>query len=266
MMNRKGMLLSVVASLLILPSLVFSQSPEASESAPLDTIKENVKKRIQEVVEKNTDTFTETAYIGTLSSRTTTSLTLETKNGSQLASGSAQVIVENASNKAKSSFEDLEIGDYMSIVGMLDAQDVLIAERILLATEPKAPINKHFFGLVSSVDTQEDTLTITTLPSNEEKVLELNSKSLIEQATPKESREIALELIPASTPIIVVYAPGTTPQDSPTLVHAVIKVNEFLEPSITPTSANTSPSPRISPTSAKAQPARTNTPSPRITP
>jgi hypothetical protein len=244
-----------------MPSMVFSQSPEASESAPLDTIKENVKKRIQEVVEKNSDTFTETAYIGTLISRTTTSLTLETKDGSQLASGSAQVVVENAKDKAKSSFEDLEIGDYMSIIGMLDSQDVLIASKVLLATEPKPPVTKHLFGVVSAYDSEEEMLTITTLPSNEQKVFELNTKSLIEQATPKESRELEVDLIQAGAPVVLVYQPGTTPEDTPTLVHAVVKVDQFIEPSITPTATKTTPSAKVTPANTK-----TSTPAPRITP
>lgn len=258
-MNHKRNFLSIVLLLLVMPSVVFSQSPEASESAPLDTIKENVKKRIQEVVEKNTDTFTETAYIGTLISRTTTSLTLETKNGSQLASGSAQVVVENAKDNAKSSFEDLEIGDYMSIIGMLDSQDVLIASRVLLATQPKPPTNKHLVGVVSSLNLQEDTLTINSLPSNEEKVFELNAKSLIEQATPDEARELEFELLQSGAPILIVYQPGTTPEDTPTLVHALIKVDQFIEPSITPTTTKVTPATKLTPTKA-------STPAPRITP
>ncbi len=269
MMNHKISIIICIGLLFALPSLARSQSPEASESAPLETIKENVKKRIQEVVEKKSDSFTETAYVGTLISRTTTSLTLETKNGSQLASGSAQVVVENVSNKAKSSFEDLEIGDYMSIIGTLDSQDVLVASKVLLSTEPKPPINKHVYGVITSINTQEDTLTIASLPSNEEKIFELNSKSLIEQATATESKELDLDASQVGLPIVVMYQPGTTPTDTPTLLHATIKVTEFLESSITTTPAKTSPTPKVSqstakpsPTAAKVTPTKAKTPTP----
>lgn len=251
-MNRNLFIAITMAICLAIPPLALSQTPEASESAPLETIKENVKKRIQEVVEKKSDSLAETAYIGTLISRTTTSLTLETKNGSQLASGSAQVVVENVSDKAKSSFEDLEIGDYMSIIGTLDSQDVLIATKVLLATEPKAPINKHFFGLIKSYNEEEDTLTIATPASNEEKVFEFNSKSLIEQATAADSKELDLDERIVGLPIVVLYRPGTTPSDTSTILHAMIKVTEFFESGITPPPAEASPTiVKVTPSKAK---------------
>lgn len=246
-MNRNLFIAITMGICLALPPLALSQTPEASESAPLETIKENVKKRIQEVVEKKSDLFTETAYVGTLISRTTTSLTLETKNGSQLASGSAQVMVENTTNKEEVAFDDLEIGDYMSIVGSLDSQDVLIATKVLLATGPKAPINKHFFGLIKNYNEQEDTLTVVTPASNEEKVFELNATSIIEQADALETKELDLSNLETGLPLVVVYQPGTTPEATASLIHAIVKVSEFLELDLTPTAAKTSPAPKITP-------------------
>lgn len=267
-MNRKSSFFAVMGLMMVLPSIVLAQSPEASESAPLETIKENVKKRIQEVVEKKSDSLTETAYVGTLISRTTTSLTLETKNGSQLASGSAQVVVENVANKEKSKFEDLEIGDYMSIIGTLDAQDVLIASKVLLSTEPKPPVNKHVFGVIASVDAQEDTVTITSLPSNEEKIFELNAKSVVEQATATVAQELDLDETAVGLPIVIVYQPGSTPAATPSIVHATVKVAELIESSITSTPAKFSPTPNVTQAQAKPSPTAakvTLTPSPKTT-
>ncbi len=255
-MNRKIRVLLLATVMLALPSASRSQSPEATESAPLETIKENVKKRIQEVVEKQSDSLSETAYIGTLISRTTTSLTLETKNGSQLASGSAQIAVKSADSKDDTSFEDLEIGDYMSIIGVLDAQDVLLASNILLAPKPKQPSTQHLYGVMSDYNEKEDTLTVSLLPSQEQKVFELTAKSVIEQATTQEARELEAAQLTTGLPLIVVYQAGATPEDAGTLIHATVKVAEFLEAEVSPT-----PSPKVSPTRA-----RTPSPSPKVTP
>lgn len=252
MMNRNRLIILFIGLLFCAPAVAFSQSPEATESAPLETIKENVKKRIQEVVEKKTDSLTQTAYIGKLISRTTTSLTLETNNGSQLASGSAQVVVEDVHNNAKSSFEDLEIGDYMSIIGSLDDQDVLIATKVLLSTEPKPPTTKHLFATVKEYDSEEDVLIAIQPGTNEESTFDITSKSVIEQAISNESRELdPINLIPGMS-LVILYKPGTTPNDAAQLIRAVARVSQFIEPEIEPTLLTPSPAAKTNATPTKS--------------
>ena len=180
----------IIIALLFLLSISFPITPlfaatpkPSSESAEIDpeTIKENIKKRIEQAAKSQPqDLKKKTAFLGTLSSITTNSFVLETEQGGakQASTSAATTVIELPRNK-EIKFADVSIGDHITALGFInETTKVLDARRILVLKEPPVkPSKKTAFGSIVETDFKKSLLTIN-VPTNEQSLtFKVNSKT-----------------------------------------------------------------------------------------
>jgi hypothetical protein len=119
-----------------------------------EVVKENVRRRIQEVIKGDSDIASQpTAYAGTLSSLTDNTLTIATLQGTQLASASADTVYVTIPGSKPADVNDLTIDGYVAVLGYMNGTGVLDSRRILIhAAEPSVSDDRSFFGRISEFD------------------------------------------------------------------------------------------------------------------
>jgi hypothetical protein len=240
---KKILLAILLLCLSTKPLFAISPSPSASPSGDIDPemIKENIKKRIEQVVKSQTDSDKKKiAYLGTLSSETTNSFTIETTQGGvKQASTSAYTTFIDVANKNKEvKFEDVSLGDYVAALGFLNEDtEVLDARRILvLRATPDKPAKKSFYGTIEKIDAKKSTITIINAKQNLTKVFSYTSKTDSNSQTESSRKTpIAIKDIPVGTKVIVTFTPKSSNE------------GEIITTLLVKTPAQTVPSPSPSP-------------------
>lgn len=243
----KQKLLIALSSLVLILTLTNSviaqdKSEEATESADIDSeaIKENIKKRIQEVIKNQTaDGKKKIAITGTISTITTNSFSVETEQGVRQASMSATAttVVELPGNK-EVKLDDVGIGDYVAALGYIpETNQVLDARRLLiLRTPPVKPVLKPFYGILQNVDLKKKSLEVENAKLNEKQSFVVSTKTdlLLKDPWGREE-EITLKDLPVNTPVLIL-------QDESKVISVTVKSATQIKPKVLEATPSANPS------------------------
>lgn len=251
-------IIALVFSMFSIVNMSVYAAPETgTDSADInaDMIKENIKKRLEQVVKnQNTDSKKKVAYLGTISSITTTSYMLETNQGDvKQASTSANTTFIELSKNKEMKADDVAIGDYVAMLGFEnDTLKVLDARRVLvLKTPPSAPRYKTAYGMITKIDVKKNTLTFQLAQSSDTKMFKISTKTPVFLTDGSVRRnEIDIKDITLMSQALIVYDPveSTNKAAINTGVSVLIKSSTpIASPSPSP-SVKPTPSPKPSPT------------------
>lgn len=251
-MNKKIIIItSLVTSLVLATSPTYSQvstdSASPSGQLDLDTIKENVKRRIQEVVNLNDtsqNTLKPTAYMGVLTSIANFTLTIETNEGISLASTSAETNYISLPDNDSIEYEDLSLENYVVALGYLDDALVLDTKRVIIEDEVLSdPATSSLYGL--TIPSEDNDILIQNPLDNTQFTCEFTRSTVIESIDNDTRVEIEEEDILPLTPTMIVYEPD---EDEPDTLYcrAILQHSSAPVPNITldanaSQSANTPP-------------------------
>lgn len=146
--------------------LVLSSSPafgQATDSATPELVQENIKKRIEKVVEEKT-TSQKRAWVGTLTDIANQTLTLKNRLGSrQVAFTADTAFVETPGNKTITG-SDLALDSQIIAMGFINGSGVLTARRIVVITKPTTSASRViYFGTVTQYQASKKLLILTPL-------------------------------------------------------------------------------------------------------
>ena len=162
----KKLILILLAITLFLPSSLAAQED--------DTLTEKIKERLQETAEEGLDSIKDElvsqsntpqkkAFIGKIKSIEDSLITLEYKDQTK------QIEVNDDTDYSKTTFEDLEVDDFIIAMGFIyPDQEVLQTHRLSFIADPQPPISRQLItGKVKEVDGNQvavdgKTLTITS--------------------------------------------------------------------------------------------------------
>lgn len=229
-------------------SVLAATATDSTEIDP-ETIKENIKRRIEQVVKtQKTETQKKTAFLGTLNSVTTNSFSIQTPEGEvKQASNAAFIAVVELPKSKEIKFEDISIGDYIAALGYLnETTKVLDVRRILvLRNPPEASPRKTAYGIITSIDAKKNVMKMKSPKSSDELSFKISAKTSI-QVTADGIRKQSIELksIPINSQTIVIYTPPKSTTDNSVATSVLIKSTAvFPSPSASPI-ASPSPSPK----------------------
>ncbi len=225
----------LLCSLFTIPSSTVYAAPASSSAAATasagidpETIKENIKKRIEQVIKQDSEPEQKkVAYIGTLSSVTTNSFSLETTQGSvRQASSSANTTFIDLSRNKEVKFEEISIGDYIAAMGYIrEDSKVLDARRVLvLKTPPESPSYKSVFGRITKIDLKKNILTLADIKTGQETMYSLSAKSTytaMDNASHKV--EITNKDIAPDNIVLLTIIPAKTNTDTAKIVSLLTK-------------------------------------------
>jgi len=193
-------------------SLAQQSTPDASPSGTIspEEVTENVKERIKKVVtEQNGKVENEPrAVVGTLQSVANGTLTIKTKTGVRLASVTEDTtFVQNPGSK-KATREDLAIDDFIIAMGYLGDDNVLAAERVVMASEaPATPAKKVGFGRIKLINLDDDELTIL-LADGSELTVTLSKTTEIQLKQDGELTTVEADVLVEGQTLLVIYMPA----------------------------------------------------------
>jgi hypothetical protein len=237
--NKLRLITTLITLGLLLPVTPgYSQDATGSAEIDLDLIKENVRKRIQDVVKIQGEqdlVKTPIAYTGVLLSLANDTLTIETQEGVKLASLSAQTTYARLPDESSANLDDISIEDYVLALGFINGSDVMDARRIISQKTIPQPSDKSvFYGYIDSFDSVTNSFTLTN-PQTAETVnlvytrqSDLQVKLGLDEAIPFDEQDE----LPPNASALVVY----TDQEDPQIDTMVIK--ELVTVKITPATAS----------------------------
>ncbi len=165
----KKILITTFSILLLSVNFVFAQDVDEDTN---DDIQEYVDQRLDDVKNRLI------AIIGTVTDKTEDTIQLETEsNEIRLVS-----VVDNAtfaqSNGTSGSIEydDIGIGDYVITMGRLDANNVLVAQRVVVTAQPDEPTQEV---VLANITQTEDEFVAISISDGNPVVFEINRSTEI---------------------------------------------------------------------------------------
>lgn len=195
-----------------------AEADQSTESAGIDpdTIKENIKKRIEQVIRDQRDTKPEkkTAYLGTISSMTPNSFTLETNQGNiEQASTSAYTTYIDISTNKEVKQEDASIGDFVAALGFITSDNEVLDTRrlLILKTPPPKPKKSSFFGSISNIDIKKNRIEISSIDKSQTKLFSISAKTTIKTSNPNQltSQDLTIEELNLGQVGLIIYTPAS---------------------------------------------------------
>jgi hypothetical protein len=229
---KKATLISILISgLLILAGPVQSQgsATDSAQSVDFETVKENVKKRIQDVVMGEIDVANKRmAVMGRLESIAQTTLSIDTNEDVRLASTSATTAFIRLPGKSNISFDEVSIDDYIIALGPLDESRVLNAQQVLAYDEmPGDPVKIAFYGLVEEFNRGRNSTTIVLKnPATQESLTIVTDKnSTLELAVTRDIRRAltADDVVEAGSRVLAIYTPASSEKSQAILARLLLR-------------------------------------------
>jgi len=221
-----------------------TENQESTESASQiddDQIKENIRKRIEQVVNisKTQTDQKKTAFLGTLDSITPNSILLETDEGSTIqASTSASTVYINMNTNKEVSREDASIGNYIAALGFIHSDlEVLDARRLLiLDAPPEVPEKTSFYGTIETITDNKSQFELKHPQNGELKLFKFNSKTsfLLSDPAGLTNQELDSDEIEAGQLALVIYEPASSSTSASLADIVLIKNQEGLESNAEP--------------------------------
>lgn len=191
-MSKLNLKITISLSILFfvfLPVTVFSQetdSPEITSSSSAESIQENLKERIKNVVKENLDQTelslrekinqqTLMGFAGQITKLTDESITIKNEDKNlQIVTNEETVLVRNNQNIKVSS---LSIDERIIVIGNLNSEDILTAKRIVTTTSKEATVKRQtFVGHILDIDIKNDSFELLN-QDNVSVTISLPSKS-----------------------------------------------------------------------------------------
>ena len=131
---------------------------EDSEASPSDSVREAVEQKVQDSLNSPK------AYLGTITDISESTLQIKADLGEiqQVSVDEEKSTIVNVGKTNKEiKFADLAIGDYIIAMGFKNGNNILEAKRVLVTTAPEEQKRRAVFGEVKTIDTDEETMTIS---------------------------------------------------------------------------------------------------------
>ncbi|MBI4035015.1 MAG: hypothetical protein HY381_01300 [Candidatus Chisholmbacteria bacterium] len=220
---------------LILASSIYylSSSPahaQATDSAtpvPPQLVEENIKKRLDRVVEEKATesgqilaekTLLKKAYVGTLKDIANQTLTLETKLTTRQVSVSGTTTFVQDPGRKPLKASDLELGKTIIAMGFVNGTGVMEARRIVVLSEPPSvPSRQVYLATITEINTAKNRLTFTTTPDQQTTTVNLTSQTTITSGS-SQAKAAAADLGP-DTKILIVTTQDKTGNLTTLLLH-----------------------------------------------
>lgn len=197
----------------LLPFLfqVFGQEATNAGDISDETIKENIRERLEKVVkEDNPDilqaaTSQKRAWAGNLQDISNQTLTIKTLSDTKQAKVAEDATILDA-NRQPIKAENLEIDSFVIAMGFLDNNSVLDTKRIVVTEEPEPnPLDAY---LVKITQIQDDTLTVVSLQDqNLSWQLAITKDTDITQTVDGEQTEIELSDLKQEDRLVIIAEP-----------------------------------------------------------
>jgi len=187
--NFQFSIFNLVFGLLLI--LLLSVSPilaeEADSKISEEDVKEKIKERLEEVVDKGLEKVKGVmeeekksklyAWVGTIKSVTDSVLSIETINGLKEAKvGTSAAILKVAPGKSKKKIKigNIKSGQFAIAMGTRDENEVVLGKRIIILDEAPTPADerKIISGKVTEIDEEE----VTIQKNGEAETLTINKK------------------------------------------------------------------------------------------
>lgn len=215
-----------------------SETATDSSNLDYDLIKENVKKRIQEVVKDKASNLTKekASYIGTLKSIAGNTLSIETNQAIKLASVSAQTSFVRLPNLTKATIDDLSLEDYVAALGYLEPGEVLNTRQLIIHRSPLSPSTyQTAFGQIESYDPKKYLLVITNPKNNQPTTVVISRKAIVRTTTQDSDlpQDISrTDSLPAGAQTVIIYLPPETNDDDAVAYHVLVKLESPAAPPV----------------------------------
>lgn len=202
---------------LLFSSRIFGQENEATPSISEETIKENIRERLQDVVKSaNTEAnspspeTTKRAWAGLLTDITNSTLTLTVKSEVKQAKLSAGTVIVDAKRQTIEP-DELEIDTFVIAMGYLTAEGVLDTRRVVESPEPSPLTLTAYFVTIERID--DEILTVKNMSDDNSWELSLEKNVLITHSVDGQSSDIELEDLKVGDELVII---GSQNSDTPT--------------------------------------------------
>lgn len=226
-------LVSLVLFHLMSKAPVKSQS-EASQSGNFNDITENVKRRIQDVIEEQISQKAQSVIYGKLNSITTNTLFVTQESGVKLASTSAETAFVRLPGNTKLTFEDLAIDEYVIIVGLENENEVINAAKVVSQKNPPVQTDqKTFYGNIFTYDPKKYLITVENPQNMEKQSFLVGRKSNVYLANPDgtKTKIDRKQDFPVQSQVLIIHE-GLVDPESDTLIQEMLVFPS--QPIITP--------------------------------
>lgn len=197
---------------------VFAQeSTDSATTVDPETVKENIKKRIQEVVTEGQNVLgLQTAikgWTGQIETITTDTITLTSEDQTRLVAINTDTAIVRAGKDAK--LADLSIGDFVIAMGSPDSNGILNTLRLVASDEePDKPKQRVIYGPITEINIKKNTLMVDSGEGTN--TLTLSKTSKLTENLPEESFKI--DLLNSGDEAIIIY---TVDDKDPSLFNLV---------------------------------------------
>jgi len=177
-------------------------SPSATPTdEKVQEIREAVEEKVKEKIQEIKDKIEKKGYVGILSEMTDSTLTLQTLTGEKMVSLDSQAKIIGV-NKKEIKSKDLEIDQKLICMGNLDENNIMIAKRVIVVSQPtKAPpTRKAFIGRIAEIDNKKNILTLNHLRKlNQKYLVKIDNKTKFLSGSLKELKLDEILLVISSS-------------------------------------------------------------------
>jgi len=172
-----------------------------------DATKEKVRDQIQEDSALSLDN-PKRAFAGEIIKITDNQVTLDTPRLGELQIIIPATVIIIGQNKAKTTFDKLQIGDYILAMGLLSSTTQLEGKRILVIDKPEPENRSIIFGKISDISKEEKVLTLKNEKRNEVYSLEIVSTSKMTKKAADKVTNIDITGLKTGDQVLVITTPS----------------------------------------------------------
>jgi len=208
---------TVYCLLFTIPPLALAQSPTPN------SIREEIRKKVQERIEQIQEGFKKRAFFGTLKEITSSTLIIETQKGEKRIKINSETKFFGPT-KQEIKFTDLELGNFIIALGYWQENGALEGKRITVLPKAPKPAGKRYaiYGKVQDISKEEKILSVAS-PSRKDINYEVKvtSSTIITKKVEDKVKKVNFSEIELSDRVIVV---GTKIEGSETLTAKLLHV------------------------------------------
>ena len=215
-----------------------SMAQTSTDSADIsdEEIKESIKERLEKVSQDDESSFVKRAWVGTIEDITNSTLTLLTDSTTRQAqvAGDASVVDED---RSQIDTDELEIGSFVIAMGFINGNEVLDAQRVVVAQEPESTSAQSTFVTITDID--DDIITVTD-DQDQSFQLATTDDTTITQTVDDEQTEIELSDLQIGDQLVIIAevdSKAPTSLDT-TAIHLVSNRDILADPDGTNTEAD----------------------------
>jgi hypothetical protein len=162
---------------LILASSVFAQTPTTENSQDL---RDSVKQKVEEELSQIQQAVSKKAFLGSITSKNEAAINLNTYRGEPRQT----LVTTDTAIKLKTGRDgtpkDLNVGDYLLVMGDVDSKNIMTAKRLLVIPAPGEDNRQVDFGKVTAVSSGSITIQTAGNKTVTAKLLSSTSVSKIQ--------------------------------------------------------------------------------------